>query len=69
MSDAYLKFVNSGLGHRLSAMLGLPQPVTLQRHQPGQAVVQGDVLLAAGPEPQLLETLAQACASMAASTP
>ncbi len=68
MSDAYLKFVNSGLGHRLSAMLGLPQPVPLQRHQPGQAVVQGDVLLAAGPEPQLLETLAQACASMAAST-
>jgi 3-oxoacyl-[acyl-carrier protein] reductase len=68
MSDAYLNFVNSGIGHRLAAMLGLPQPVNLLRHQLGQPVVSGHVLLAAGPDPELLGTLAQACASIGADT-
>ena len=31
MSDRYIDFANSSLGHRLVAALGLPSPVRLER--------------------------------------
>jgi 3-oxoacyl-[acyl-carrier protein] reductase len=68
MADAYLNVVNSKLGHPLSRWLGLPQPVPLDRHQPGQPVVEGDVLMAATPDPELQATLVQACQSMQLAT-
>ncbi len=68
MSDSYLNFVNSNLGHRLSGWLGLPQPVPLERYQPGQPVVQGDVLMAATPNPQATLALVQASQSLQLST-
>ncbi len=68
MSDPYLKFVNSNLGHRLSGLLGLPQPVPLERYQPGQPVVQGDVLMAAMPDAQAARALVQACQRLQLST-
>ena len=68
MSDAYLNFANSAFGSRLTAMLGLPQPVPLDRYQPGQPVVAGDVLVAAAPDPELTSTLLQAFQSMQAAT-
>ncbi len=68
MADAYLNVVNSKLGHTLSRWFGLPQPVPLDRHQPGQPVVEGDVLMAATPEPELQATLVQACQSMQLAT-
>jgi 3-oxoacyl-[acyl-carrier protein] reductase len=36
MSDRYLAFANSGLGKRLTGLVGLPQPSPLQRFRPEQ---------------------------------
>jgi len=36
MSDRYIDFANSSLGHRLVAALGLPSPVRLERWQAGR---------------------------------
>lgn len=68
MSDSYLNFVNSHFGHRLSGLLGLPQPVPLERHQAGQPVVVGDVLMAAGPYPEATQALVQASQRLQLST-
>ncbi len=68
MSDGYLQFANSPLGARLAKWLGLPQPVPLDRFEPGQAVVQGEVLVAGGGEPQLLPALLQALVALRART-
>ncbi|PKW25458.1 3-oxoacyl-ACP reductase [Phycicoccus duodecadis] len=43
--DGYTAFVNGGLGKRLAATLGLPQPVPLRRHSPGAAPADGPVLV------------------------
>ncbi len=45
MTDKYTQFVSRGLGKDLAKKLGLPQPVVLRRHQPGQPLVQGPVLV------------------------
>lgn len=36
MSDRYIDFANSSLGHRLVAAIGLPSPVRLERWQAGR---------------------------------
>jgi len=68
MADAYLQFANSTLGARLADLLGLPRPVPLARFVPGEPVIDGEVLVAAGGQPQLLPVLLQAFASMQART-
>lgn len=68
MSDAYLNFANSAVGGRLAGLLGLPRPVPLERFAPGQPVIDGEVLVAAGGEPQLLSVLLKAFAAMQART-
>jgi len=68
MTDSYLGFANSPLGSRVAAMLGLPQPLPLERFQPGQPVIRGSVLLGAGPNPQLLNALASVFKSIGAQT-
>lgn len=68
MSDAYLQFANSSFGARLAALMGLPRPVPLERFAPGQPVIDGEVLVAAGGEPQLLPVLLQALMAMQART-
>ena len=68
MSDAYLNFANSALGARVAGLLGLPQPVPLERFVAGQPVIDGEVLVAAGGEPQLLPVLLQAFVAMQART-
>lgn len=68
MSDAYLNFANSPFGARVASLLGLPQPVPLERFVPGQPVVDGEVLVAAGGEPQLLPVLLKAFAAMQVNT-
>ncbi len=65
MTDAYLNFANSVFGARLTEALGLPKPLALERHQPGQPVVRGTVLLGAGGVPELLPALATAFKAMA----
>ena len=49
MSDRYIDFANSSLGHRLVAALGLPSPVRLERWQAGRLrPVEGALLLGGG---------------------
>ena len=68
MNDSYLGFANSTLGSRIAAMLGLPQPLPLERFKPGQPVIKGGVLIGGGGTPQLLNALVAAFKSMDAQT-
>ncbi|MGI9133822.1 MAG: 3-oxoacyl-ACP reductase [Rhodoferax sp.] len=68
MTDSYLGFANSAFGSRVAAMLGLPQPLPLERYQADQPLVRGTVLLGGGPLPQLLGALATCLHSMGAQT-
>lgn len=43
--DGYTAFVSSGMGKRIAATIGLPQPVALRRHVPGRPLVDGPVLV------------------------
>jgi 3-oxoacyl-[acyl-carrier protein] reductase len=45
MPDTYMKFANSFVGKQLAPRLGLPQPPVLERYVPGQAAVDGAVLV------------------------
>jgi 3-oxoacyl-[acyl-carrier protein] reductase len=45
MMDKYTQLVSRGLGKDIAKKLGLPQPVVLRRHEPGQPLVQGPVLI------------------------
>ncbi|MCU1548868.1 MAG: 3-oxoacyl-ACP reductase [Arthrobacter sp.] len=45
MTDKYTQFVSRGFGKDLAKRLGLPQPVVLRRHQPGDPLVDGPVLV------------------------
>lgn len=45
MSDRYAGFVNSTLGARVAATLGLPRPSLLRRYEPGEPLVPGPVLV------------------------
>jgi 3-oxoacyl-[acyl-carrier protein] reductase len=45
MTDKYTHFVSRGFGKDIARRLGLPQPVVLRRHQPGQPLVLGPVLV------------------------
>ncbi|MEO7105720.1 MAG: 3-oxoacyl-ACP reductase [Rhodoferax sp.] len=68
MNDSYLGFANSTLGSRIASMLGLPQPLPLERFKPGQPVIKGGVLIGGGGTPQLLNALVAAFKSMGAQT-
>ena len=45
MTDKYTELVTKGLGRDIARKLGLPQPVVLRRHTPGQPLVTGPVLV------------------------
>lgn len=45
MTDKYTKLVTTGLGKDIAKKLGLPQPVVLRRHKPGQPLIEGPVLV------------------------
>jgi 3-oxoacyl-[acyl-carrier protein] reductase len=66
MNDSYLGFANSTLGSRIASMLGLPQPLPLERFKPGQPVIKGGVLIGGGGTPQLRNALVAAFKSMGA---
>jgi 3-oxoacyl-[acyl-carrier protein] reductase len=44
MGDRYTSFANSGAGRAIVGRLGLPQPVPLRRHRPGDPVAAGAVV-------------------------
>ena len=45
MTDKYTQLVTKGLGRDIARKLGLPQPVVLRRHKPGQPLMTGPVLV------------------------
>ncbi|NWN87135.1 MAG: 3-oxoacyl-ACP reductase [Micrococcaceae bacterium] len=44
-TDGYTRFVNRPLGKQVAKTLGLPQPVPLRRHQKGDRLVTGPILI------------------------
>ena len=69
MPDTYLGFANSTLGSRIAAMLGLPQPLSLERYRSDPPIIKGSVLLGGGgTTPTLLPALALCFKSMSAQT-
>ncbi|HET9154536.1 MAG TPA: hypothetical protein VFN85_10535, partial [Solirubrobacterales bacterium] len=53
MADRYSQVVNAPVVSTIAKQLGLPQPVALDRYQPGQPLVAGPVLFDAAPEGRL----------------
>jgi 3-oxoacyl-[acyl-carrier protein] reductase len=45
MTDTYTRLVSKGPGRDLAKKLGLPQPATLRRYEPGQPLIAGPVLI------------------------
>ncbi|HZK04251.1 MAG TPA: 3-oxoacyl-ACP reductase [Actinomycetaceae bacterium] len=43
--DKYIDLVSGGLGKKLARQLGLPTPVALRRHSPGDPLLEGPVLV------------------------
>jgi 3-oxoacyl-[acyl-carrier protein] reductase len=48
MADRYQQLVNTPVGRLVSKQVGLPQPIKLDRYEPGQAVISGPVLMGGG---------------------
>ncbi|HEX5929627.1 MAG TPA: 3-oxoacyl-ACP reductase [Solirubrobacterales bacterium] len=57
MSDRYSQIVNAPVVSTVAKQLGLPQPVSLDRHKPGAPVVAGPVLSGAAPGGRLDKAL------------
>jgi len=57
MSDRYSQIVNAPVVSTVARQLGLPQPVSLDRHRPGAPVVAGPVLSGAAPGGRLDKAL------------
>jgi 3-oxoacyl-[acyl-carrier protein] reductase len=58
MADRYSQLVNAPVVGTVAKQLGLPQPVSLDRYQPGQPVVAGPVLSDGAPAGRLAEQVA-----------
>jgi 3-oxoacyl-[acyl-carrier protein] reductase len=66
-TDTYGQIVNSSVGRFVAQRTGLPRPVELDRHAPGDPVVRGRVLLGAAPgEARLVAPLARVLAAAGA---
>jgi 3-oxoacyl-[acyl-carrier protein] reductase len=68
MSDRYQQFADSRPGRLVVRRLGLPDPVPLRRHEPGQPVLEAPALLAAAPGGRLAEPAARVLAAIGAET-
>jgi len=55
MADRYASFAHSAPGRALVKRLGLPEPPRLRRHQPGDPLVPGPVLVGAAPGGRLTD--------------
>ncbi|MFL5823569.1 MAG: 3-oxoacyl-ACP reductase [Solirubrobacteraceae bacterium] len=66
MADRYTQLVNTPLGRMITKQVGLPTPVSLERHEPGQPVVSGPVLLGAAAGPQLVGAVASVLSAIGA---
>ena len=59
MSDTYTQIATNPFGRKFVQQLGLPAPVLLERHEPGDPVVEGTVLLGAAPGGRLAGPIAE----------
>ena len=66
MSDRYAQLVNAPLVGTIAKQVGLPQPVDLERYQPGNPVVAGPVLSGAAPGGRLERPLKKVLDSIGA---
>ncbi|MEU6644996.1 3-oxoacyl-ACP reductase [Saccharomonospora sp. NPDC046836] len=64
MADRYQQFTRTPVGRFLVPRLGLPNPPTLRRYQPGQPALDGPALLGAAPGGRLEKTLGGQLASV-----
>ncbi|MBA3807470.1 MAG: short chain dehydrogenase, partial [Solirubrobacterales bacterium] len=62
MADRYTHLVNTPIGRTLARRVGLPAPVALRRYVPGQALIDGRVLLGGAPGGRLHEALSRVLA-------
>lgn len=68
MADRYQTFTQSGAGRFLVKRLGLPNPPVLRRYKPGQAVVEGPVLVGAAGDGHLLKGVRSVLDDVGAAT-
>jgi 3-oxoacyl-[acyl-carrier protein] reductase len=62
VSDRYAQLVNAPVASQLAQRVGLPRPVALERHRPGDPLVRGRVLLGAALGGRLAGAIAEALA-------
>jgi len=67
MPDTYTQIATHSIGRKIVQQIGLPAPVLLERHEPGDAVVQGTVLLGAAPGGRLVGAIAAVLEAVGAS--
>jgi len=65
--DLYSQVVNSRIGGLVAGNVGLPQPVDLDRYEPGEPLIEGEVLLGAAPGGRLAGPVARVLAGAGAS--
>jgi len=68
MSDRYAQLVNSPIGKQIASTVGLPVPPQLERHSPGDPLVDGDVLLGGALGGRLAGAVAQTLAAADVTT-
>lgn len=66
MTDRYQQLVQTPIGRRLVKQLGLPNPIPLQRYEPGMPVVSGPVLVGGAPGGRLTSTVMRVLAEIGA---
>ncbi|MGN6586196.1 MAG: 3-oxoacyl-ACP reductase, partial [Solirubrobacterales bacterium] len=66
MADRYSQVVNAPVVGTIAKQLGLPQPVSLDRYQPGQPVIAGPVLSDGAPDGRLGKAIAKVLDSVGA---
>jgi 3-oxoacyl-[acyl-carrier protein] reductase len=67
MSDRYAQLVNAPIAGTIAGQIGLPRPVKLDRHEPGQPVLDGAVLIGAAPGGRLGKAVANLTREIGAS--
>ena len=67
MTDSYLNFANTGFGSKLTSMLGLPQPLALERYNTGQTLLQHTVLLGACEGSKIIGSLSKTLSRITAN--
>jgi 3-oxoacyl-[acyl-carrier protein] reductase len=67
MNDRYAQLIRNPVGRFVASNVGLPQPVELERYEPGQPVVAGTVLLGGAPGGRLARPIASVLAGARAA--